>query len=146
MTTSEVKASEDQQLLQEKDGALYYTDTLADMQMYVVYRFGAEGKQLQEGQYILQEELPKPAQYVQAYKDVKSALADEYGEARIDTTLFQSKKYMNKPDQYPAALQEGQIRFQSVWDTEDTQIVAQLWNGQQIRLAVQYVSKAHKGS
>lgn len=141
MSKAEVKETEGQKLLQEKPGTLYYTDTFQGYQMYVVYKFQQEKDQLMEGQYILQEDLPGPEQYIQAFQDVETALTEQLGEAKIDTTLFQSKEYMGNSGKYPEALSEGDIRFQTMWENENSKVISQLWNGQKIRLAVQYVSK-----
>ncbi len=144
MSKAEVKEIESQELLQERGGSLYYTDTFQGHNMYVVYNFDQDEDRLTEGQYILQEELEKPAQYIDAFRNVIAGLTDQLGEARIDTVLFSSKEYMGKTGQYPEALQQGEIRFQAVWEDEGTQVITQLWNGKQIRLAVQYVDKSSK--
>jgi len=142
MSKAEVKEAEDKQLLQEKVDVLYYADTMEDQQMYVIYKFAGEEKQLHQGQYILQSELTNESQYIDFYKVLESNYRDQYGSPRVDTTLVQAEKYMGSPSQYSSGLKSGDVRFQTSWDTKETEILMQLWNGNRgIQLAIQYIDK-----
>ena len=142
MTKSEVKANESRRLLQEKPRSLYYMDTVNDHKMYVLYKFEGPSNGLNEGQYILNEDPGDVDQYISMFENFKSRYTQRFGEPTIDTTLVQSEEYYNKPTKYKEGLQSGQVRFQTSWVLENTEVVMQLWNsGKQMRFAIQFVGK-----
>ncbi|MCF7804011.1 MAG: hypothetical protein K9N46_01750 [Candidatus Marinimicrobia bacterium] len=139
MTKSEVKSAEDNQLLQEKANVLYYSDDLAGEQVYVVYQFEGQNNTLNQGQYILNAGFESGSQFVEYFESLESTMREDYGSPEVDTTLVQAEQYQDKPAE---GLENGEVQLQTSWQTEETEIVIQLWNGDRgIQLAVQYIGK-----
>ena len=120
MTKVEVKATEFNELIEDKDDMLIYSDVIGgDLNVIVAYIF--EDGRLVKGKYLFRT-TDDESQYIYDYKRVKETLTLKYGLPKSDEEMWTDKVYKETPEKWALAVSSGHLAYKTVWETGTTMI------------------------
>ncbi len=151
MTKETVKRTEKTKPFKEEDSQLIYIDTIINLNMAVIYDF-IDSKLVSTG-YAVLEKHSNENLYINDYKELKSVLAEKYGEPSDKWTDGSEYKeiawlddlYQDDPSRWGFAISVGDLVYQSFWETDKTEIIMRLYgDNYEISLLIKYFSKKLK--
>ncbi len=102
MNKVEVKATEFNELIEDKDNMLIYADVIGgDMNVIVAYIF--EDGKLVKGKYLFRS-TDDENQYMQDYKRVKETLTLKYGSPKSDEEIWKDEAHKGEPKKWALAV------------------------------------------
>jgi hypothetical protein len=120
MTKVEVKATEFNELIGDRDDMLIYSDVIGgDMNVIVAYIF--EDGKLVKGKYLFRT-TDDENQYMYDYKRVKGTLTIKYGSPKSDEEIWTDEVYKEDPEKWALAVSSGHLAYKTVWETGTTAI------------------------
>jgi hypothetical protein len=120
MTKVEVKATEFNELIEDKDNMLIYADVIGgDMNVIVAYIF--EDVKLFKGKYLFHNTDDKN-DHISDYKRVKETLTLKYGSPKSDEEIWTDEAYKEDPGKWESAVRSGHLAYKTVWETGATMI------------------------
>lgn len=140
MSISEVKQTEETEILQETDDIIAYETTLAGYKALVVYIFA--GNQLTRAKYSFIEEHSNKNDYISDYSNLKNLLTKKYGNPYEDETYWKNDLYRDDYSDWGFAVSLGHLLYYAKWNSDRTEIFAVLQGeNYQIRTVIEYTSK-----
>jgi len=148
MTKQSVKNTEDKDPVQEKEDLLVYRDTILGLDVIAFYHF-VENKLVRSG-YGLMEEHSNENLYINDYEDLKKALIEKYGEPSdkwingkdYNEVFWFDDLYKDDPSNWGFAISVGDLAYQLIWLTEETEIYLRLkGDNYKIHLSIAYISR-----
>ncbi|MBF0406435.1 MAG: hypothetical protein HQM10_03705 [Candidatus Riflebacteria bacterium] len=137
-TPDEIKKTENTDIISESESMILYSDNVSGLKCLVAYIF-TEGK-LTRTKYIIDQIHTNKNDYISDYNLLKDLLSAKYGKARSNE--FWKKSHLkSNPEHYGMAISCGELVYQSIWKTKNTEIFLTLEGDNfKISLEVQYSS------
>lgn len=126
----------------EDGSAMLYSGKVAGNDAYIVYYFDAAGK-LYRGVYGLTTTYSTASLYITSYETLKDSLTEKYGKPSSDEVrkISSLAKYADAD----TALQLGYSVYQTVWNTETTEVsLGMLNDGSGISILISYTDPNHE--
>lgn len=119
-TPKEVKDAEEASFAGVDGTDLYYTTSLAGIDVVTRYHF-LDGR-LAEAAYLSTEEYINDNRHVEDYMKLKELLTDKYGAPVDDDVIWKSDLFKGETSALGTAVSSGHLVLQTIWEAQDTTI------------------------
>jgi hypothetical protein len=144
MSKSEVRKSEEKDLVDEGSEVLRYSDNIIGMDANVIYMF--TDNKLTQGGYIFEEDHLNTEDHISDFKKTKRLLKKKYGTPQREGKKWKNDLYKDDREYWGTALTLGHLEYYCIFETEKTKVIAGLQkaDAMNIRHAIIYRSLKYK--
>lgn len=118
-------------------------DSIANKKCMVAYYFIENV--LIAGAYSFSQRYYDKNEYINDYINLKENLKKKHGEPIKDDVIWLNDLYKDEPRHYGLAVSEGNLKYQSIWEKDDTEIILFLiGDNLKCNLILRYKSKKYE--
>ena len=140
MTKSQVKASEDLEIMEQDEDVIMYETTLAHNDVYVIYVF-TNGK-LTRSKYVLNEVHLNSQDFVADFENFERLLTKKYGDPYEHKKNWLDKDtYGRKKENWGRLIKQGDLTIYSSYKTDETDLTVIIYGEDYFTIvAIEYTS------